>query len=465
MIGMAGGMSRIWKWSRAPVAVVCLVLSAACQTTNDREQFDLAKTAGFDESGAALPIEVSADPETTREAEAKSASRSTSEDRGGAADTSLEVSAARYKVLPIAPNERPPSGSDEAGLWMQADRVENAIKTSATRIVDPALEAYVGEIVCRVAGAYCADVRTYILRIPAFNATMSANGMMQIFTGFMIRVTSEAELASVIGHEVGHYLLRHGVIGHRRRVDYQTGSMMIGIIAGAGGVPSLADLTRTMATGAFFEYNRDQERQSDGYGYVMMTRAGYDPTLGPGIWYYLLEEAEAMGLEDKHFFTRTHPLNIQRAEEGMRLAKELKAEATGELVSGQDRYVQKLLPYRDMLLQDELENRQFPVFQVLLDKWRDIGVRNGEIEFFQGELFRLRADEEEDDLHSAISVYETALELEGAPPRIHRSMGLVYRKLDMRERARESFERYLEAVPEAEDRSLIELMLREDISS
>ena len=50
-----------------------------------------------------------------------------------------------------------------------------------------------------------------LVRTPYFNASMAPNGMMQVWSGLLLRVDNEAQLAAVLGHEIGHYLARHSV--------------------------------------------------------------------------------------------------------------------------------------------------------------------------------------------------------------------------------------------------------------
>ena len=109
------------------------------------------------------------------------------------------------------PGFRPDGASDENGLWDQFDREEKSLKRSRFIIRDPGLNAYVNALVCKVAGDYCRDIRVYLVRTPYFNASMAPNGMMQIWSGCLLRCQSEAQLAAIIGHEVGHYLRRHGL--------------------------------------------------------------------------------------------------------------------------------------------------------------------------------------------------------------------------------------------------------------
>ena len=106
---------------------------------------------------------------------------------------------------------RPELESDEGGLWAMMDREERRLRRSPFALRDARLQAYVQGIACRLAGEHCPDVRVHLVRTPYFNASMAPNGMMQVWTGLLLRVDNEAQLAAVLGHEIGHYLARHAV--------------------------------------------------------------------------------------------------------------------------------------------------------------------------------------------------------------------------------------------------------------
>jgi predicted Zn-dependent protease len=67
---------------------------------------------------------------------------------------------------------------------------------------DPALNAYVRSVLCKVTDDYCRDVRVYIVDVPYFNASMAPNGAMMVWTGTLLRVRNEAQLALVLGPRV-----------------------------------------------------------------------------------------------------------------------------------------------------------------------------------------------------------------------------------------------------------------------
>ena len=65
------------------------------------------------------------------------------------------------------------------------------------------------------------------MNAPHFNAGMFPNGLMLVNTGFLLRIQSEAQLAAVLGHEVGHYVKRHGM---KRQLDAKAKTDLANII-------------------------------------------------------------------------------------------------------------------------------------------------------------------------------------------------------------------------------------------
>ncbi len=96
---------------------------------------------------------------------------------------------------------------------------------------------------------------------------------------------------------------------------------------------------------------------------------------------------------------------------------------------------------------------------MLLDHLFEGGVRPGELHFFQGEVYRLRGDK--DDQARAIAAYRKALEFPDAPPESYRNLALVLLREGDRTEARLALERYLQAQPGASDAEMIRAQLRE----
>jgi len=355
------------------------------------------------------------------------------------------------------PGERPPLDSDEAGLWMAMDKAEDQFKTAGNRIKDPDLNNYLQDIACRLAPEYCNDIRIYVLRKPYFNASMAPNGTLAIWSGLLLRATNEAQVAAVIGHEIGHYLRRHSLQRLRAAVNTSSVMVVVQLASYAAGVGVAGDVAYLAALGSLQSYSRDQEREADGYGLALMVRAGYEPHEAGNLWKSVIKEIEAS--KDKKFsilLFDSHP----PSEERLGALDEL----ADRIVARGDHYSPKaetfrthILPFRYGLLQDELYLRDFDRTEVLLGYLLEDGARPGELYYFKGELYRLRNGE--GDQEKALAAYEKARSTDVYPPETLRALGLLYNRMGDKDRSKAFFEGYLELRPDCKDREMILHML------
>jgi predicted Zn-dependent protease len=331
------------------------------------------------------------------------------------------------------------------------DRVERSLRGSGQLLDDPRVTRFVDQLVCRLAAELCADVRVYVVRTPHFNATMGPNGVMQVWTGLLLRVENEAQLAFVLGHEIGHYRRRHSIQrwrDARLKGDVVAFFKLLTDAAGVGFVGPLADL---VALGSVFAFSRDHEREADDIGLRLMTTHGYEPAEAPRIWELLLKEREAGEQPTPLIFFATHPPTEERI--ATLRARSRLVPPGGERRVGRESLLEAVLPVRGILLRDELRRRDFARTQVLLDRLVSTAIRVGELQFFQGELFRLRGDDGDED--RALTAYTEALQSAGAPAETHRAIGLLAMRRGEKDRARSAFLAYLEAVPGADDREMV----------
>lgn len=349
----------------------------------------------------------------------------------------------------IRPGERPPLESDEAGLWMVMDRYERDLKTSGSLVRDPNLNAYLKGIVCRLAAEQCDIVRIYLIETPSVNASMAPNGVMQVWTGLLVRVANEDQLASVLGHEIAHYERRHTLQQWRDLRAKTTVAQMLAVLGVYGLVGQLA------LVGSALAFSRDNEREADDIGLELMTKAGYDPREAPRIWEALEEERKATGKSSPWVFLATHPATDERIETLRALSAKARIPAVPVDPSP---FQNATLPHRADWLRDELRRREFKGAQVVLDRLRSAGLRPGEIDYFQGELYRLRAEKGDDG--KALAAYQQALGSGDAPPETYRALGFLWMKEGDRGQAREALERYLQARPDAADREIVRTHLR-----
>jgi predicted Zn-dependent protease len=336
---------------------------------------------------------------------------------------------------------------------MLMDRVENNLKTSGRLETDPELNRYIGDIIRKLVPDQFHDIRFYIVKTPHFNASMAPNGCMQIWTGLLLRSQNEAQLAYILGHEIGHYQKRHALKQWRAARDGSSVLAFFSIAAAGAGVGFVGPMAQMAAIAGLFAYSRDQEREADEIGFNFMVGAGYEPRAASLIWKDLVEESKAAKNPQEIVFFATHPSSDERIQTLEKRADEI-SKRVKDGQTNQAVYLAATKPFRRAWLQDELRKREFAASQVVLNHLSATEVYSGEVEFFQGELYRQRG--EADDLEKACACYEKALGLSDAPPETYRSLGLLQIKKGTKEAARLSFERYLEAKPDAGDATMIQ---------
>lgn len=363
-------------------------------------------------------------------------------------------------VLPlIQPGYSPSAENDEQGLWTELDDYESQIQRSALRVRNPHLNKYVRDVMCRVAGDYCRDLRVYVIRNPGFNASMTATGIVQVWTGLLLRVSSEDELAAVLGHELAHYTQLHSLERLRRTSTAMTvGSivdmglvLLTGVSVGAGQYTAMASL---------MSFSREQETEADLLGVRFMQQAGYDPGAAANVWRAVLEEEERAVAKSRQpgIFSKTHPSSVSRIDHLNEYVSREELSFKPE-IDGRQRHVDMLNKHYAFMMEDQLDTNRFGRTAAMLDRHREIGVDASLVNFFQGEMYRQRAAE--GDMERAEQAYRMSTSGAFPLPAAHHQLGYIYMKQGDSDAARENFEKYLELDPESGDRAMIEFYLED----
>lgn len=354
---------------------------------------------------------------------------------------------------------KPDLSTDEGGLWAMMDREETRLRRSPFVMREGGVRAYLQDLACRLGGDHCPDVRVYPVRTPWFNASMAPNGMMQVWSGLLLRVDNEAQLAAVLGHEMGHYLQRHSIEQMRDIRSRSAFGQILGVAL--GGVGLLAQLA--LLAGAA-SYSRDHERQADQIGLVLMKQAGYDPRQAAVVWRNLREELSAGPGGDptkRSALFASHPPSLEREQTLEKTAQDMVAAlpvGTTPLVTGEDAYTAMIAPYLQDLLEDELKRGQYDETVVLMDRWLRRCPGRADVLYFRGEARRLRAQGDDADL--ALRDFQSATQAKAYPPAAWRSLGYLHMARHQEEPARQAFTQYLAMAPAAPDVALVRTYLQ-----
>jgi beta-barrel assembly-enhancing protease len=370
---------------------------------------------------------------------------------GAAGLLGLVPQAARSEFALPGRFEQPDIASDEGGLWALMDREEDKLKRSRFLLDDSALHRYVSGIACRLAADHCPDMRVYLVRTPYFNASMAPNGMMQVWSGLLLRAANEAQLAAVLGHEIGHYLQRHSVARMRDARSKSGFAQFLGIALGAAGAGSIGQIAQLGILASTFAFSRDNEREADAIGLELMHRAGYDPMEASRVWAQLIEEDKGENGGGAVLFA-THPAPDERRETLEAAARAL----TGDGASGAthaERYRAHIEPVRLLMVRDELRRRVPDSSLRLFDQLLAQNGRDGLLLYARAEALRARG--KPDDAGLALAALDEADGKPGRPPEAQRLRGQLLRSRGDTDGARDAYAHYLNLKPEAPDAPMI----------
>jgi predicted Zn-dependent protease len=143
------------------------------------------------------------------------------------------------------------------------------------------------------------------------NAYCMPGGRIMVYSGLIEQLDlSDAEIATVLGHEIAHALREHT----RERVSRAYAQQLV--LSGAAAVAGVSDATANMANMVAevtfqLPFSREQESEADEIGLELMARAGYDPHAALALW-NKMTKAEASGTPQ---FLSTHPAPKDRIKD------------------------------------------------------------------------------------------------------------------------------------------------------
>jgi predicted Zn-dependent protease len=194
------------------------------------------------------------------------------------------------------------------------------------RYADEKLQAYVQQVGERVAKhSHRSNLQYHftVVDSPDINAFALPGGYIYIHRGLLAYLNSEAELAAVLGHEVGHVTARHSV----QQQSQATAWGILGQAAAIGtGVGAAADVTNALGSVVVKGYGRDMELEADGLGAQYLARSGYDPQAMIEVIKVLknqelfardqaLKRGQAVADSSYHGVFDSHPDNDQRLQQ------------------------------------------------------------------------------------------------------------------------------------------------------
>lgn len=202
------------------------------------------------------------------------------------------------------------SEAQEVALGRQSDE---QIVASMGLYPDDGWQRYVQDLGSRVAARSERPDLPWTFRViddPVVNAFALPGGYVYVTRGILAHFNSEAELVSVLGHEIGHVTARHGA---ERLSKAQLATVGLGVAAVASeDFRPYADLAQQGLGLLFLKFSRDDERQADDLGLRYLVRGAYDPSEMPKVFNTLDRLSGAQGSRLPGWLA-THPAPANRA--------------------------------------------------------------------------------------------------------------------------------------------------------
>ena len=238
---------------------------------------------------------------------------------------------------------------------------------------DPKAAAYVervGQSLARHSEVQDIQYSFTVIDDDGINAFALPGGYIHVTRGLLALASNEAELAGVLGHEIGHVTARHAAQRYSTTTATSLGIGVLGILGAIAGLPApVADLAggglQTGAAVYLQSYSRDQELEADRLGIRYMTAAGYDPDAMVSFFrkldVYSRLEAEKVGdpsAGDRFDIMASHPRTADRVQQAAQLAAS--GRTPGEEL-GRQRYLQAIdgIVYGDSPQQGFRRGRDF----------------------------------------------------------------------------------------------------------
>lgn len=185
-------------------------------------------------------------------------------------------------------------------------------------VEDAEIKGYVRELVDRVAknmNAQPFPLTVSVVKDNSMNAFAAPAGYVYVFTGLILNLSHESELAAVIAHELAHVSQRH-IASKVESMKYLSIAQVLGMLAGAalgmaannpemGGAMVLG--SQAAAAQTFLKYSREDERAADDVGMNYLTAAGYNPRGMTGAFTTMRRMKYLKGLGDVPAYLSTHP--------------------------------------------------------------------------------------------------------------------------------------------------------------
>lgn len=369
----------------------------------------------------------------------------------GCASTNLQpVTSSEYQQLP-----------EEKRIWLVSEQEQQRLADSEMIFDDQELTSYLNQVAMQVLPEEAKkkiDFEIVVINNPYSNAFAYPNGKVYVHTGILARMENEAQLATLLGHEMTHVTHRH--MARERRSIRNKAAGLASFNATFGSLPLVGELSSVLgALGTMASvsgYSKGLETEADNIGFEWMKAAGYDPRESPKLFEHLMAEMEAED-QDEPFFFGSHP-KLKDRHANYQSALDIGGNQQGGKINRKT-YEKAVAPAVYETARLDLKAGRYAKAEDGVQRYLKTYPRSSRAHFVLGEVYRQRNGE--NDYKKAIECLTRASKLNRKHAESHRSLGLVYMNLDNKKAARRAFQTYLKRAPDAGDREFIQEYIRQ----
>jgi predicted Zn-dependent protease len=251
-----------------------------------------------------------------------------------------------------------------------ARRIHEQIIRAYGLYEDQAVQDYVSRVGTKVArNSDLPDWEFHftVLDDGSVNAFTPGGGYVYVHRGLLAYMTTEAELAAVLGHEIGHVTARHPARAQTRGVLATVLATGAAIMTGSGAVAQLANIGAEVWMQG---YGREAEMEADRLGLQYATKSGYRPEAMGEVFKvfkaqesFELKRAKDEGREPQiyHGVFSSHPAPAEREVQAAKGAANITTEPEGGWIDGREEFMKAIdgLPYGSSRAQGIVRDNRF----------------------------------------------------------------------------------------------------------
>ncbi len=359
---------------------------------------------------------------------------------------------------------------EEAQFMAEVKQEVGQVKGQLKPIHDPELQAYVEKVgrslVPKWVDPQQLNFTFTLINDESLNAFALPDGTVVVHSGLLAALENEAQLATVLGHEIAHATHRHGYRGYKSQQSkskwFGLGSMIAGAVVGTQSATAASLISgagsQVALNAAVNGHGRKLEDEADVIGLYYMVNAGYDYMEAPEVWRVFSKYTKDQDKASNWFFS-DHSTHVARIHN---LTKAINLDYRGyvsrdKLRTGEAEHLAAVEQLKQQNAMANYESKQYAQAARGLAAAVDRNPNNAQAHYNLGRV--LWAQGKEQNAQRAMDEFATAIQLDPKMAAPWRDAGVIFYEMRDVNRAAQAFENYLQLAPDAPEAPQIKAFL------